>query len=104
MGDYIEFDGLSGYIKEVAVRSTVIRTFDGGDVIVPNSNLVSNQVLNWSYKNFTGKIRLLIGVAYDSDPILVTEILINSAYMEPAVLHDPLPKVIFKGFGENSLD
>jgi CRP-like cAMP-binding protein len=65
VGDYIEFGGLSGYIKEIAMRSTIIRTFDGGDVVVPNSSLVGNQVLNWSYRNFTGKIRLLVGVAYD---------------------------------------
>ncbi|XGV94799.1 MAG: mechanosensitive ion channel domain-containing protein [Leptolyngbya sp. BL-A-14] len=104
VGDYIEFDGLSGYIKEISMRSTVIRTFDGGDVVVPNSNLTSNRVLNWSYKSLTGKLHLPIGVAYDSDPILVTEALLNSAYMESSVLHDPPPKVIFKGFGDNSLE
>ncbi|MBW4470133.1 MAG: mechanosensitive ion channel [Stenomitos rutilans HA7619-LM2] len=104
VGDYIEFDGLSGYIKEIAMRSTVIRTFDGGDVVVPNSNLTSNRVLNWSYKSLTGKIHLPVQVAYDSDPILVTETLLDSAYMEAAVLHDPPPKVIFKGFGDSSLE
>jgi potassium efflux system protein len=104
VGDYIEFAGLSGYIKEISIRSTIVRTFDGGDVVVPNSNLISDQVLNWSYKNFTGKIHLPIGVAYDSDPILVTETLLNSAYMEPTVLHEPPPRVIFYGFGENSLN
>ena len=104
VGDYIEFDGLSGYIKEISMRSTVIRTFDGGDVVVPNSNLTSNRVLNWSYKSLSGKIHLPVKVAYDSDPILVTETLLDSAYMEAAVLHDPPPKVIFKGFGDSSLE
>ncbi|UBF27918.1 mechanosensitive ion channel [Kovacikia minuta CCNUW1] len=104
VGDYVEFDGLSGYIKEIGVRSTVIQTFDGGDVVVPNSKLVGSEVLNWSYKNYTGKIRLTIGVAYSSEPILVTETLLNSAYMEPAVLYEPPPKVIFKGFGDSSLE
>jgi potassium-dependent mechanosensitive channel len=104
VGDYIEFDGLSGYIKEIALRSTVVRTFDGGDVVIPNSNLVGNQVLNWSYKNFTGKMRLSIGAAYDSDPVLVTETLLNSAYMEHSVLYDPPPRVIFKGFGDSALE
>lgn len=104
VGDYVEFNGLSGYIKEIAMRSTVIQTFDGGDVVVPNSRLVGNEVLNWSYKNYTGKIHLQIGVAYDSDPVLVAETLLNSAYMEPAVLYDPPPKVVFKGFGDSSLE
>lgn len=104
VGDYIEFNGLSGYIKEIALRSTVVRTFDGGDVVIPNSNLVGSQVLNWSYKNFTGKMRLSIGVAYDSDPVSVTETLLNSAYMERSVLYDPPPRVIFKGFGDSALE
>jgi potassium-dependent mechanosensitive channel len=104
VGDYIEFQNLSGYIKEIAMRSTIVRTFDGGDVVIPNSNLVGNQVLNWSYKSFTGKLHLPVGVAYDSDPVLVTETLLSCAYMEPSVLYDPPPKVIFKGFGENTLN
>ncbi|MEH2316477.1 mechanosensitive ion channel domain-containing protein [Nostoc sp.] len=102
--DYVEFDGLSGSIKEISIRSTVIRTFDGGDVVVPNSNLTSNRVLNWSYKSLTGQLRLPIRVAYDSDPILVTETLLNSAYLELRVMHNPPPKVIFKGFGDSSLE
>lgn len=104
VGDYIEFNGLSGYIKEIALRSTIIQTFDGGDVVVPNSRLVSHEVLNWSYKNYTGKIHLMIRVAQSSETLLVTETLLSSAYMEPAVLYDPPPKVIFKGFGESSLE
>jgi potassium-dependent mechanosensitive channel len=104
VGDYIEFDGLSGYIKEISMRSTIVRTFDGGDVVIPNSSLVGNQVLNWSYKNFRGKLHLPISAAYDSDPIMVTETLLNSAYMEPSVLYDPPPRVIFKGFGESALN
>ncbi|PZV10069.1 MAG: mechanosensitive ion channel protein MscS [Leptolyngbya sp.] len=102
--DYIEFDSLSGYIKEISLRSTIIRTFDGGDVVVPNSSLTSNRVLNWSYKSLTGKLHLPIKVAYDSDPILVTETLLDSAYMEAAVLHEPPPKVVFKGFGDSALE
>lgn len=104
VGDYVEFDNLSGHIKEIAMRSTVIRTFDGGDVVVPNSNLTSNRVLNWSYKSLTGKLHLPVKVAYNSDPILVTETLLNSAYMESTVLQEPPPRVIFKGFGESALE
>ncbi|MEE3719928.1 mechanosensitive ion channel domain-containing protein [Tumidithrix elongata RA019] len=104
VGDYIEFDNLSGHIKEIALRSTIIRTFDGGDVVVPNSNLTSNRVLNWSYKSLTGKLHLPVKVAYNSDPILVTETLLNSAYMEATVMQEPPPRVIFKGFGESALE
>lgn len=104
VGDYVEFDSLSGYIEEISLRSTLIRTFDGGDVVVPNSNLTSNQVLNWSYKSPMGKLHLPIRVTYGSDPILVTETLLDSAYREASVLHEPPPKVIFKGFGDSALE
>ncbi|MFB8788960.1 MAG: mechanosensitive ion channel [Potamolinea sp.] len=104
VGDFVEFDGLSGYIKEVAIRSTLIRTRDGSDVVVPNSKLVDNRLINWSYDNFTARIKLSVKVAYESDPVLVTETLLKSAYMETAVLHEPPPEVIFTGFGDSSLD
>lgn len=104
VGDFVEFDGMTGYIKEIAIRSTTIRTFSGGDVVVPNSELVNNRILNWSLENFTGRIDIPVSVAYGSDPVLVTETLLKSAYMEPTVLYEPPPRVIFVGFGDNSLD
>lgn len=104
VGDFVEFDGLSGYVKAISLRSTVIRTREGGDVFVPNSILSENRILNWSYDSYIARIHLPVGVAYSSDPVLVTETLLKSAYMEPAVLYDPSPLVLFRGFGDNSLD
>lgn len=104
VGDFIEFDGMSGYVKEVSLRSTLIRTREGGDVVVPNSKLVENKVLNWSYDSYHARIQIPVGVAYNSDTVLVTETLLNAAYMEPAVLHEPPPKVMFKDFGDNALN
>jgi small-conductance mechanosensitive channel len=103
VGDFVEFDGLSGYIKEVSIRSTLIRTRDGGDVVVPNSKLVDNRIINWTYDDFKARIKIPIRVAYDSDPVLVTETLLKSAYMEKAVFHEPAPEVIFIGFPESYL-
>lgn len=102
--DFIEFEGLSGYIKEISLRSTRIRTRRGGDVIVPNTQLVENMILNWSYDTYTSRIDIPVGVAYESDPVLVTETLLKSAYMEPEIVHEPPPEVIFIGFGDSSLD
>ncbi len=104
VGDFVEFDGLSGYVKSVSLRSTIIRTREGGDVVVPNSHLVENKVLNWSYDTFIARIDIPVGVSYSSDPVLVTEILFNSAYMEPSVISNPPTQVLFRGFGDNSLD
>ncbi|MGB7443467.1 MAG: cyclic nucleotide-binding domain-containing protein [Coleofasciculaceae cyanobacterium] len=104
VGDFIEFDGMSGYVKEVSLRSMIIRTREGGYIVVPNSSIVDNRVLNWSYDNYTARIHIPVGVAYGSDTVVVTEILLKSAYMEPSVLHEPAPYVNFIGFGDSSLD
>ncbi len=104
VGDFIEFDGLSGYIKEVFLQSTVIRTREGADVVVPNSQLISNRVVNWSYDNcYVARVHIPVGVAYGSDPVQVTETLLVCAYMEPSVVSDPPPKVMLKGFGDSAL-
>ncbi len=104
VGDFIEFDDLSGYVQTISLRSMVIRTREGGDVVVPNSQLVENRVLNWNYDSPRGRIHIPVGVAYGSDPVLVTEALLNAAYAEPAILHEPPPHVLFRGFGDSSLD
>ncbi|MGK7900956.1 MAG: cyclic nucleotide-binding domain-containing protein [Hormoscilla sp.] len=103
-GDYIDLDGLIGYIKEISIRSTVINTLDKFDVVVPNSQLVENRVKNMSSERYHGPIKISVGVAYGSDTILVTETLLDCAYREPAVLYKPRPRVIFIGFGSSSLD
>jgi small-conductance mechanosensitive channel len=103
VGDFVEVDTLSGYVKEVAIRSTLIRTRDGAFVVVPNSKMAENTIVNWSYDGFKSRIKVPIGVAYDSDPVVVTEILLKSAYMEKSVFHEPTPEVIFKGFMDSCL-
>lgn len=104
VGDFVEFDGLSGYVTTISLRTTLIRTREGGYVVVPNSKVVESKVLNWSYDSYIARIHIPVGVEYGSDPVIVTETLLKSAYMEPAVLYEPAPLVIFSGFGDSSLD
>jgi potassium-dependent mechanosensitive channel len=104
VGDYIEFDGIAGYIDEISIRSAVIHTLDGNEVIIPNSLLVENKIVNKSYTDLKGIMRVPVGVAYGSDPLLVTEVLLNSAYMDASILNEPPPKVVFIGFGDNALN
>ncbi len=104
VGDFIEFQKTRGHIKEISFRFTTIRTLNGSELIVPNTILTSNAVENWHYPQAKNRITLPVSVACDSDPLLITEILLRSAYMEPAVIHDPPPKVIFTSFGENCLN
>ncbi|NJM88626.1 MAG: mechanosensitive ion channel [Hydrococcus sp. RU_2_2] len=103
VGDFIQLDTIIGYIDEISIRSAVIRTLEGNEVIIPNSLLVESRIINKSYTNLKGLIRIPVGVAYGSDPILVTEVLLNSAYMDRNILYQPPPKVVFIGFGDNAL-
>ena len=103
LDDY-RFQGLVGRIVEVNLRSTIIRTLDDGDVVIPNSELINNRVLNWSHRTSIARLKIPVGVSYDSDPILVTELLLKAAYMEPAVCEHPMPKAMFLAFGEDSLN
>ncbi|WP_155742898.1 mechanosensitive ion channel domain-containing protein [Scytonema sp. UIC 10036] len=101
VGDYVELDGLSGTVKAISIRSTIIKTLDNSSVIVPNSDMIDNKVVNWSYESSSCCLRIPVRVPDDSDPLAVTEALLNAAYMESAVLSHPNPKVLFVEFGEN---
>ncbi|MCT0252633.1 mechanosensitive ion channel [Synechocystis sp. CS-94] len=104
VGDLIEFNNHIGYIKEISIRSTIIRTFKGSDLVVPNTDLTSNLVVNWNYENCSGRLEIPVSVEYGSDLVLVTEMLLESASMEKNIVSNPPPKVVFLGFGENALN
>lgn len=104
VGDYVEFDNLEGFVKEISTRSTIITTRDGADVVVPNSQLAENRIINWTYDSAIGRIHVPVAVAYGSDIVLVSETLLKSAYMEPNVLYEPQPKAIFINFGDFSIN
>ena len=102
VGDFVELEGLMGIVKKISIRSTIIKTNDGSSVIIPNSSTIGNKIVNWSYENPLLCLRLSIEVAENSDPLLVTETLLNIAYAESGVLYEPNPKVLFAEFGDDS--
>lgn len=104
VGDFVEIDHLAGTVENISIRSTIIRTIDGLFVIVPNIKFVENNIINWSYKDPKCRIRVPVGVAYGTDPLLVTEVLLVAARMEPNVLSHPSPKVWFQKFGDSALN
>jgi len=103
-GDWVSTSGGDGYVRKISVRSTEIETFDRATIIVPNSSLITDTVTNWTHGNKTGRIRIPIGVAYDSDPDQVKEILLTCAAEHKLVLGRPAPVVYFMEFGASSLD
>ncbi len=108
IGDWIVVGDAEGTIQSISIRSTTIRTFDQADVIVPNSELISGQVTNWTLGNTRGRVKVEIGVGYRSDVETVIKTLVEVAHNHPEVIKgshlQPDPYVLFLAFGDSSLN
>jgi len=107
-GDWVVVGDTEGTVQRISIRSTTIRTFDRADVIVPNSDLISGQVTNWTLGNTWGRAKVQIGVAYGSDVDTVIATLLEVANNHADVVKGnpglPDPYVLFLDFGDSSLD
>ena len=104
IGDRITIGDDEGDVQSINLRTTVVTTNDRIAIIVPNSRLVSQRVVNWSYGDPRARVAIPIGVADDSDIQLVTDTLVEAAKNVPTVLTEPQPRVQFLKFGDYSLD
>ncbi len=104
VGDMVVVEGDWGKVISIGLRSTVVETFDGSELIVPNSTLISQKVTNWTLTTTKARVVLPVGVAYGSDIEKVLRILLEAAESHSLVMTDPAPRALFVGFGDSSLD
>jgi small-conductance mechanosensitive channel len=104
VGDAIEVEGVAGTVRHIGIRASIVRTFDGSDVSVPNGNLLSSLLVNWTMSDRHRRIEIPVGVAYGTDPDRVLELLRDIAAKHASILPAPPPQPLFRGFGESSLD
>jgi small-conductance mechanosensitive channel len=103
-GDSVELAAVSGVVEKIGMRASIVRTWQGADVIVPNATFVSSSIVNWTLHDEVRRIDIPVGVAYGTDPERVLELLLGIARKHPDVLAEPKPVAMFVRFGQNSLD
>jgi small-conductance mechanosensitive channel len=102
--DTVEVGGLVGTVRRIGARSSTIQTFQGAEVIVPNSNLIANQVINWTLSSPWRRVDIPVGVAYGTNPEEVIKLLVGVASAYSGVMRSPEPSAFFLGFGDSALN
>jgi potassium efflux system protein len=104
VGDRIVIGDQQGLVRRISVRATEIETFDRASLIVPNSELITGRVLNWTHRDSLGSVSIKIGVGYHSDPEQVIALLKKCADDHREVLRTPAPVAFFENFGDSALE
>jgi potassium efflux system protein len=105
VGDMLVIDGKWGRVKEIRVRSTIFETNERSVIIIPNSDLIANKILNWThYGPGVNRLTLKVGVSYDSDVRQVTRVLQEVCRANARVVPEPPPQIFFEAYGDSSLN
>ena len=103
-GDVIEIEGTYGWINSLRARYASVITRDGKEHLIPNEDLITNRVINWSFSDRNVRVRVPVGISYDANPREAIKLCLDSANASNRTLQNPEPKCLITGFGENSID
>ena len=103
IGDFLEIETAKGTVESINTRSTRIRRVDGVHMLIPNSKLLENTVVNWTLVDRLARTSVRVGVAYGSPCKIVAALIEQAVQSIPVVLKEPAPVVIFDDFGDNAL-
>ncbi|HJL19225.1 MAG TPA: mechanosensitive ion channel [Sandaracinaceae bacterium LLY-WYZ-13_1] len=104
VGDIIQIEDLVGHVHRIGIRSSTVRSLSGAEVIVPNSQLISDQLINWTLSDQQRRMELVVGTAYRHDPSEVREVLERVVRTTPGLMSDPPPEVLCTGFGDSAIE
>ena len=104
LGDVVQIGNVTGTVDRIGIRASTLRTLEGAEVVVPNANLISEPLTNWTLSNRRRRIDLAVGVAYGTDPQKMLDLLLAVARSHRDVIAYPAPVALFLGFGDSSLD
>lgn len=104
VGDVVTIDGTTGIVSRIQMRATTVTNWDRKELVIPNKDLITQKLLNWSLSNVVNRLTINVGVAYGSDANLVRKILTDVVKSHPEVLVDPPPLINFETFGDSSLN
>lgn len=104
VGDMVQVGEREGRLWRIGMRASVIRTLEGSEVIVPNGQLISEEVLNWTLSDQQRRLEIPVGVAYGTDPERVIEVLTEVGSKHPDIIREPPPDTLFVGFGDSALN
>ncbi|GAB6050543.1 hypothetical protein JCM16106_13910 [Hydrogenophilus islandicus] len=104
VGDIVTVEGISGKVKRMTIRATILETLDKQEVLIPNKAIITGKVTNWTLSDMQSRLLLPVGVAYGSDLTQVQEVILAVARAHPNVLKEPAPTVVFVQFGPSSVD
>ncbi|OQK18093.1 hypothetical protein AU255_09670 [Methyloprofundus sedimenti] len=103
VGDMVSIGNNDGLVVRIRIRATTIRNFDRKELLVPNKEFITGQLINWTLSDQTTRIVIPVGLAYGGDVEAAFKLMLESAQQHPYVLSDPPPSVVFDAFGDNAL-
>jgi small-conductance mechanosensitive channel len=104
-GDLVELpDGTAGFVRRASGRYMLLETFDGREILVPNEDLITGRVINWTFHNTRGRVEIAVGVAYGTDLHLARRLMLEAAKAHPACMQEPAPMCVLRNFGDSAVD
>jgi len=104
VGDTVQVGSLQGRVRRIGIRASIVRTMQGAEIIVPNAQLITEQVTNWTLSDQLRRLDLPVGVNYGAEPKKVIELLEGVARAHPKVLQEPAPRGLFMSYGDSSIN